>query len=70
VLIDYRLSAFPFVSYTNPSKRNGFQRKAAVSVGIYGGAAGVGYLIGGPVGAMAGVVAVPEVIVVPLILAV
>jgi hypothetical protein len=63
------------VCYSNSPKQStfrsaGFQRKAAVSVGIYGGAAGVGYLAGGPMGAMAAVVAVPEVIVVPLILAV
>jgi hypothetical protein len=38
------------------------------AVGIYAGAALVGYRAGGPLGAAAAVMAVPEVITVPLLL--
>lgn len=65
-MIDYRSSAYPFIS--NPSARgSSLARKAAITAGIYGGAAGVGYLIAGPAGSLAGIVAVPEVVVVPII---
>jgi hypothetical protein len=39
------------------------------AAGIYAGAAGYGFAIGGPAGAIGGLLAVPEVVTIPLIVA-
>ena len=67
-MLDYRFCASPFVHSTVSSRRRGgLARKTATVGAIYGTAAGVGYLAGGPVGATAGIVLVPEAIVIPLV---
>jgi hypothetical protein len=54
--------------YSNTPRQSTYRRKAAIGFGIYGGAAALGGMVGGPPGAIAGIVAVPEVLVVPILL--
>ena len=56
------------VSYTKPTRRYVTPGRVA-AVGIYAGAATVGGITGGLPGMAVGVMAVPEVITIPLILA-
>ena len=66
-MIDYRISANAY-GYQYATTTNRLNRPFIAAAAIYGSAAGIGYLVGGPPGAVAGMVAVPEVLVVPILL--
>jgi hypothetical protein len=71
VLINYTnalYTGYQQVSYTKPTRRYVTPGRVA-AVGIYAGAATIGGITGGLPGMAAGVIAVPEVITIPLILA-
>jgi hypothetical protein len=69
VLIDYRTVANPYVMGTSSPARSRIRSRAIRAGAIYGGAGGIGYLAGGPAGAIAGIVMVPDIIAIPIILA-
>jgi hypothetical protein len=71
VLINYTnalYTGYQQVTYTKPTRRFVTPGRVA-AVGIYAGAATVGGLTGGVPGMAAGLIAVPEVITIPLMLA-
>ena len=71
MLINYTnalYTGYQQVSYTKPTRRYVTPGRVA-AVGIYAGAATIGGITGGLPGMAAGVIAVPEVITIPLILA-
>jgi hypothetical protein len=54
---------------TSTPGRSRIRSRAMRAGAIYGGAGGIGYLAGGPAGAIAGIVMVPDIIAIPIILA-
>ena len=52
----------------SPPRTNPNLTRKAVAVGMYAGAAVVGFRIAGPVGAAAAIMAVPEVVTIPLLI--
>jgi hypothetical protein len=66
---NYIHTGYTAVTFQGSTRRSFVTPGRVAAAGIYAGAAGYGFAIGGPAGAIGGLLAVPEVVTIPLIVA-